>query len=71
MSHSCSVDGCTNAGTLTRGWCAKHYARWRRHGDPLHVDRPGCDGFYLPAGWVDQVAYDYDTRRPCTEVGRG
>lgn len=28
-------------------------------------------GFYLPAGWVDQVAYDYDTRRPCTEVGRG
>lgn len=25
-------------------------------------------GFYLPAGWLDQTRYDYDARRPCSEV---
>jgi hypothetical protein len=27
----CSVDGCQSA-ALARGWCPKHYARWRRLG---------------------------------------
>lgn len=30
----CSVVGCDMRGTR-RGWCGKHYARWRKHGDPL------------------------------------
>ena len=30
----CSVEGCTNH-VKQRGWCGSHYARWRRHGDPL------------------------------------
>lgn len=25
-------------------------------------------GFYLPDCWVDQAHYDYDARRPCSEV---
>lgn len=29
----CSVDGCDNTATR-RGWCKKHYMRWKRHGDP-------------------------------------
>lgn len=30
----CSVEGC--GGTVKgHGWCAKHYQRWRTHGDPL------------------------------------
>lgn len=29
----CSAGGCSSAVTA-RGWCAKHYQRWRRHGDP-------------------------------------
>lgn len=28
----CSVDGCDTGGYITRGWCSKHYARWRRTG---------------------------------------
>lgn len=36
----CKVDGCDrDASGYTgggRGWCATHYQRWRRHGDPLH-----------------------------------
>ena len=30
----CSVEGCVGKPTA-RGWCGKHYARWRIHGDPL------------------------------------
>lgn len=30
----CSIEGCTGA-HVGRGWCLKHYTRWRRHGDPL------------------------------------
>lgn len=30
---SCTIEGCGNP-HYGRGWCAKHYARWRAHGDP-------------------------------------
>lgn len=30
----CSVDGC-NKTHYGRGWCQKHYSRWRKNGDPL------------------------------------
>lgn len=30
----CAVDGCTQSKS-SKGWCAKHYQRWVRHGDPL------------------------------------
>lgn len=39
MPGTCSVDGCESAGNLRRGWCFKHYMRWRRHGDPGHTER--------------------------------
>jgi hypothetical protein len=29
----CTVDGCSTK-VIARGWCFKHYARWRRSGDP-------------------------------------
>lgn len=31
---TCSVEGCTAGGYITRGLCKMHYARLRRHGDP-------------------------------------
>lgn len=31
---NCSIEGCTRT-AIRRGWCGAHYARWRRHGDPL------------------------------------
>jgi hypothetical protein len=30
----CAVDGCDRF-VKQNGWCAKHYQRWRAHGDPL------------------------------------
>jgi len=34
-TRKCSIEGCQNTGKLRRGWCNKHYWRWRKHGDPL------------------------------------
>lgn len=31
---TCLIDGCDDP-VLARGWCTKHYKRWRRYGDPL------------------------------------
>lgn len=30
----CSIDGC-DMPVRARGWCAKHYGRWQRHGNPV------------------------------------
>ena len=31
----CSIPDCARP-AVTRGWCARHYQRWRQTGDPLH-----------------------------------
>lgn len=33
---NCEIEGCQNTQKqLTRGWCGKHYHRWRRNGNPM------------------------------------
>ena len=49
--RTCSVDGCESA-VFARGWCAKHYARWRRgdNGRPL-CSAQGCQKPAQTRGW--------------------
>lgn len=57
MSKLCNIENCSNK-IAARGWCWKHYARWRKHGDPLYVLKPkerpcdvsGCEDFAKSRG---------------------
>ncbi len=50
MAHrTCSVEECPHQ-VVSRGWCHKHYVRWRRHGDPLRTNQPKRDGY--PDSWL-------------------
>lgn len=40
--RTCSIDECDNR-PVARGWCNKHWTRWRNHGDP-HVTKPRVRG---------------------------
>lgn len=42
-ANACSVPECDRVERTRRGWCKRHYDRWRLHGDPLKtlVPPPG------------------------------
>lgn len=56
---TCSVDGCETR-AVARGYCTKHWDRWRKHGDPSVVlksgppartcSEPGCSGKHVGQG---------------------
>jgi hypothetical protein len=50
MRAPCSIDGCDKE-SRGRGWCSMHWLRWKAHGDPLVVLRPGVD---------------YQVKQPCS-----
>jgi hypothetical protein len=55
---TCVIDECTSP-NFARGWCTKHYARWRRLGDPL-ADLPSR----TPRRWFYQAG-TLNLREPC------
>src|SRR5699024_4454143 len=40
--RTCLIDECTNK-VRARGWCGKHYERWRAHGNPLYTVIPAYE----------------------------
>ena len=58
---TCKIEGCDKP-RKGGGWCAMHYQRWMRHGDPmvtLYLQPPkicavdGCDRIAAARGWCD------------------
>ena len=58
----CSIEQCSRR-AVTRGWCAAHYHRWQRYGDP--VGKPlevparicsieGCSSPHMARGWCSK-----------------
>ena len=49
MANQCSIEGCQGSYEC-KGYCKRHYQRWRRHGDPLislrRAARPLADRFW-------------------------
>lgn len=57
LPQQCSIDGCGGA-VLARGWCSRHYDRWRRTGNPISTVVRECveDGCGRPTvgqGWCE------------------
>lgn len=57
----CDVSGCENPILNSRGWCNRHYLRWRRHGDPT-------GGGVTPTPKGPECSIDGCTKKP---KGRG
>lgn len=53
--NACSIDGCRRA-YYAKGFCAAHYARNRKYGDPL----AGGTGWGEVRRWLETVAIPYD-----------
>lgn len=58
--RTCAIEGCDRTGHLRRGWCPKHYQRWRLTGstDGAGPSRPerlcavdGCDEAHHAQSW--------------------
>lgn len=45
------MDECTNQ-VFARGYCSKHYDRWRRYGDPEKLSDRYGKGFHLKDGYI-------------------
>ena len=56
---SCSAPDCERR-VKARGWCSKHYQRWKAHGDPLHTERPT-----LGVPPVDRLTHFIDAEGDC------
>jgi len=47
----CSVSGC-NRPANARGWCKRHWRKWRRHGDPTATARPELEMSVAERFWM-------------------
>jgi hypothetical protein len=57
----CSVESC-DRDSHARGFCGKHYGRWRQYGDPTARPRTGRQGRTSVQWWSDKVRLPID---PC------
>lgn len=61
----CSVADCALP-VFARGWCSKHYTRWKRHGDPLAITRQPPNTEYA----TEKVCPRCGNEKPIGEFGK-
>lgn len=71
---ACSVDGCQAPANGGRGWCNRHYLRWRKTGDPLTPtgrlpNWTGDDATYAAVHLRLRKQRGPVSLLPCTECG--
>jgi hypothetical protein len=66
-SGPCRIRGCRSLSSR-KGWCQKHYTRWRRHGDPLKTARAISNGGITPS-FKKQWVIEYKLSRGCADCG--
>lgn len=74
----CAVEGCGKP-SHCRGWCPKHYARWKKNGDPLKGGWTGitscteanCGKPVFARGLCSRHYHAADFRAKCTVVDCG
>jgi len=59
LAVSCSIEGCDRV-KVARGWCHRHYYRWRRTGDPLKTFCPGREQTVDERYWSKVSGDDID-----------
>lgn len=72
----CTITGCSRK-LHARGWCTTHYMRWRKHGNPQHVDEihdptrtcSKCDSKYFARDLCRKHYYREYPKRTCTVNG--
>lgn len=48
--RTCVIESCSSS-VVARGWCGKHYQRWKQTGEPYDVKAcPGCGETFRPKG---------------------
>jgi hypothetical protein len=72
--RTCDIKGCKEPHEA-RGWCSKHYHRWRTWGDPLHTRRgaartPAGKIFRHAPGDVAKVAQLHDDGLSYAEIAK-
>ena len=56
--HStCIIEGCEATTIRARGWCDRHYERWRKHGDPLLLKHVRGDDMRRFMRYVDKESH--------------
>lgn len=72
--HQCSIEGCGRP-HRARGWCHRHYYRWKRQGDPeIVLGRPpslDADGVIRWTGWTETLTGCWEWGGTRDEAGYG
>ncbi len=67
----CSIPGCGKGGKIVKGYCKKHYSRWRLHGDPYRYIRAAAGEAIAKIYEVQGTAHDECVTWPFSRHGDG